>query len=409
MSFRMYDHNQDRADVHRIWEETGWLEEGKETCLDLYVTSGRSLVADIDGSPECLVITHPGTIHYLDEELPFASVSAVTTSAIARKQRLARKLTSLSIAQDVADGAMVVGLGMFEQGYYNTLGFGSGSYENWISFDPAHLTVDVKPRMPHRVVTDDWEKVHASRVASSHGHGSISIAPPQFTRSAMLHGKSAFGLGYFDGPKRGLTHHFWARAENRNSGPYHIAWMTWQTPEQFLEIMGLIKSLGDQVHLVKMREPQGIQLQDLLKQPLKQRYISRKSEFPSTMTADAYWQVRICDLPGCLARTHLSGGDVRFNLSLEDPITAFLDEDAPWHGTGGEYVVMLGEESSAVPGTDNRLPTLSASVGTFTRMWLGIRPPSGLAITDCLSGPPELLSALDRVLYLPTPKLGWDI
>ena len=74
----------------------------------------------------------------------------------------------------------------------------------------------------------------------------------------------------------------------------------------------------------------------------------------------------------------------------------------------GEYIVTLSPESSARPGTDPGLPTLAASVGAFTRMWLGVRPASGLAYTDDLSGPPELLSRLDRVVSLPQPKTEWD-
>jgi hypothetical protein len=41
-------------------------------------------------------------------------------------------------------------------------------------------------------------------------------------------------------------------------------------------------------------------------------------------------------------------------------------------------------------------------------LWLGVRPATGLAVTDELSGPPELLEALDWVLRLPDPKPDWD-
>ena len=46
--------------------------------------------------------------------------------------------------------------------------------------------------------------------------------------------------------------------------------MAYQTGEQFLELMALLRSLGDQVRLVRMNEPPGIQLQDLMIQPFKQ-------------------------------------------------------------------------------------------------------------------------------------------
>ena len=54
------------------------------------------------------------------------------------------------------------------------------------------------------------------------------------------------------------------------------------------------------------------------------------------------------------------------------------------------------------------MPTLTASVGAFTRLWLGVRPATGLAVTDDLDGLPELLSALDEILRLPVPNIGWE-
>jgi len=40
---------------------------------------------------------------------------------------------------------------------------------------------------------------------------------------------------------------------------------------------------------------------------------------------------------------------------------------------------------------------------------MGVRPASGLAVTDSLSGPADLLSSLDHALLLPEPHLGWEI
>lgn len=60
------------------------------------------------------------------------------------------------------------------------------------------------------------------------------------------------------------------------------------------------------------------------------------------MGAAAYWQMRICDLPGCLARTYLPGEEVRFNLKLTDPVEDVPGEDAQWRGVAGDYVVTLG-------------------------------------------------------------------
>ena len=98
---------------------------------------------------------------------------------------------------------------------------------------------------------------------------------------------------------------------------------------------------------------------------------------------------------------------VRFNLCLDDPIERYLN-GGTWRGVGGDYVVTLGGESHAAPGGEVALPTLAASVGAFTRLWLGVRPATGLAVTDDLAGPPDLLAQLDRVLCLPEPKPDWD-
>jgi hypothetical protein len=184
--------------------------------------------------------------------------------------------------------------------------------------------------------------------------------------------------------------------------------MVFQTGEQFLELMALLKGLGDQVAMVSMQEPPGIQLQDLMKQPFKQIRMSSKSEFAAGLTAKAIYQYRICSLTACLERTHLNSEDVRFNLLLTDPIEAYLDAESPWNGASGEYVVSLGNFSGAERGTDDALPVLKASVGAFTRLWLGVRPATGLAVTDELSGPQELLEQLDETLRLPLPVNDWD-
>jgi hypothetical protein len=407
MIFRDYDAERDKEATHRIWHEIDWIDKGEEEALDVYAGCGRAMVAEIDGEAECLVLSGVGTVRYLDEDLSFAGVTGVTTSRVARKQGFASGLTARVIAADAADGALVAGLGMFEQGFYNQLGFGTGTHDRWVKFDPARLRVKVKARVPRRITVDDWEMVHASRLARRRGHGSLILDAPGCTRAEMMWTKKGFGLGYCDGPDGELTHHLWGKADGEH-GPYDVQWMTYQTKEQFLELMALLKNLGDQVHLVEMCEPPGIQLQDLIAQPFKQHTISEKSRFETGTEAWAWWQMRICDLPGCLARTHLRGETVRLNLKLKDPIERFLDADAPWRGVGGDYVVTLGRDSSAEAGADPALLTLSASVGAFTRLWLGVLGAGGLATTDELDGPQELLEALDWSLRLPKPRVDWD-
>ncbi len=407
MRFRDYNPEKDRAAALRIWREVGWLDdEKKEDALARFIACGRAQVAEVNGEAECLVNTAPGTLRYIDQDLPFSGVMGVVTSRVARKRGLAGRLAASTLAQDVAEGVLVAGLGIFEQGFYNQLGFGSGGYEYWFSFDPARLRVDAKARIPRRITKDDWAAMHGSRLARLRGHGSLNFFPGEVTEADVVWTDGGFGLGYY-GPDGELTHHLWCRAKGEH-GPYTVRWMSYQTREQFLELMALLRNLGDQVRLVWVQEPPGVQLHDLIEQPFKQRQISKRSEFESTVRTSAYWQVRMCDLAGCLEQTYLWGDAVRFNLALSDPIERFLDDDAPWRGLSGDYVVTLGPSSGAEAGTDVHLPTLTASVGAFTRLWLGVRPASGLAVTDALSGPPELLEALDWTLRLPDPKPDWD-
>ncbi len=409
MEYRPYNPKKDREAVRRIWRETGWLEKGKEEAMDLFVECGRALVADIAGEPECLVITAPGTVRHLAEDLPLSCVTGVTTSRVARKQGFAGRLTAAAVAQDAVDGALVSALGMFEQGYYDQHGFGTGGYEHWISFVPASLKVTVKPRVPQRITPNDWEAVHAARLQRRRGHGTCNLLPPATTRAEMLWAKNGFGLGYAGDEDGKFSHLFWCDAkDDREHGPYTVQWMVYNSREEFLELLALMKNLGDQVFSLRMREPAGIQLQDLISQPFRHYDLTEKGKYECRVSAHAYWQMRICDLAGCLERTHLPHGGVRFNLQLTDPIERFLDAGAPWRGCGGEYVVTLGKSSGAERGRAEGLPTLKATVNAFTRLWLGVLSATALSYTDDLEAPPELLVALDEVLRLPAPHPDWD-
>ncbi len=411
MEFRDYDGTKDREAIHRIWNEIGWIEPDKERqhkALDWSLDASRTSVALLDGEAECAVMTVPGVIRCLKEDLSFSAVTAVTTSRVARQQGFAMRLLARRVAEDAAEGALVSGLGIFDQGYYNKAGYGNGSYVQQVALDPAQLIVPGGFRPPKRLTADDWEAVHAARLNRRRGHGSVCLSEATLTRSEMAWGDKSFGLGYSDGPQGELTHMLWAGTDNVGSGPYDVSWMAYQTAEQFRELMALLASFGDQVKLVRLKEPPGIQLQDLMKRPFRQHQITGKSRFETGIHCAAYWQMRICDLPGCLALTHLQGPEVRFNLSLRDPIEAYLEDDAPWHGVGGEYVVTVGPVSTAEPGHDAGLPALKATVNAFTRLWLGIRPATGLAFTDDLEGPPDLLEALDAAFRLPSPATDWN-
>lgn len=409
MQHRLYDPERDAAAAHRIWRETGWIkDEIAERAQARILTTGRTLVAELDGEAECLVLSIPGYMRYLQHEVPIAAITAVTTSRVARKQGLAGRLTARTVAQDAMDGAAVSVMDIFEQGFYNRLGYGNGSYEHRLRFDPATLRVPVRARPPKRLTTEDAASMHGALIHRTRGHGSLNLTPIPYLAADMSFNQSNFGLGYFDGKDGALTHFLWAGVDEAH-GPYHIIYMAFQSGAQFLELMALLKGMGDQVFAVNMREPALIQLQDMLEHPFRQRLMTAKSEYATGNMASAYWQARICNVEACLAATYLPGDPLRFNLVLSDPIKRFLEPDTPWQGVAGDYVVTLGPESAARLGMEPGLPTLTASVGAFTRLWLGVRPATGLAITDDLHGPDTLLAALNETLRLPAPHLDWPL
>lgn len=410
MILRPYDAERDRDAVHRIFYEVGWSDRSKEQeeGVDLFLGAGSALVAELHGAAECVAIGAPATYRYQSEDLPLCAITNVATSHVGRRQGLALRLTARLLQQAAGEGALVAALGIFDQGFYDRLGFGTGPYDHWLSFDPATLKVDAPRRVPQRVTLDDWEAIHAARLARPRRHGAISLHPAALTRVEMLYTRSAFGLGYRDGPGGMLSHLIWCGARGMERGPVWVRWLVYHDREQLQELMALLKGLGDQVRLVAMMEPPGMQLQDLIQWPFKQRQITEKSPFEAVARAVAWWQMRILDLPGCLARTHLPGPEVRFTLHLTDPVERYLDAGGPWRGVAGDYVVTLGPASRAERGSDPALPTLTASVNAFTRLWIGVRPATGLALTDDLAGPRDLLDALDAALRLPTPLPGWE-
>jgi len=409
MNFRQYNENKDREAVARIWREVGWIEKKEhEEAMDAVLSSGRTMVAEVNGEAEGMVNTCPGVLRHLEEDVLASIVGGVTTSRVARKQGLASRLTTRTLAEETADGMKVAFLGIFDQGFYNQLGFGNGAYEHWYTFDPADLKIDVNPQIPERLTADDWEAMHSNRMARMQRHGACSIIAPQMTKAEIIWSENGFGLGYRDKETGELTHHFWARTKAIEHGPYTISWMAYQTKEQLFEILALLKNLADQVNSIEMCEPPGIQMQDLLEHPFRSRRITESSKHENTIFSAAYWQARILDLPGCLAQTHLPGSSTRFNLVLTDPIERFLNDASEWRGVAGEYVIELGQESSAVGGSDSKLPTLRASVNAFTRLWLGVQQASVLSWSDDLSGPQDLLERLDKTLCLPTPQVDWD-
>lgn len=410
MNIMPFDADRDREACHRIWSECGWADLSKENevrGMDLVFDSARGWVVHQDGEAECAVFCSRGDIQYLGEPLPFSGVMAVTTSRIGRKQGYAMRLTAHGVAEDAAEGALVSGLGIFEQGYYNRIGFGNGDYSVYARFDPQALNVPACKRPPVRLTEADFEEVHAARLRRMKSHGAVSFDSPSITRQGMLAEPNGFGLGFRDPDSGQLTHFFWAGTKDVEDGPYGVHFYAYETWNQFTELMGLIKNLGDQVRQIELKEPSGIQLSDLIDQPIHQHYSTSGTKRAMGVQALSISQFRMNDVPACLDRTHLRCEEFRFNLRLTDPIEEFLDADARWKGAGGDFIVTLGKSCAAEKGHDSAFPTLEATVNAFSRLWLAVRPASGLAVTDSLSAPGELLDQLDWAFQLPSPKRGW--
>ncbi|MHB9034631.1 MAG: GNAT family N-acetyltransferase, partial [Anaerolineae bacterium] len=291
MELHGYNKARDRDHIIRAWREIGWLRSDTPVeMVDCIMDAGHSWVAEVDGAAEAEAATCPGTVRHLDNELPLTAVTAVSTSFVGRKKGLATHLTALAVANEAAAGALVAGLGMFEQGYYNRLGFGTGAYEQYVSFDPAKLQLRTKARTPRRLVVDDFQMLHEARLTRLHGHGACTLTPAISTKCELVEHPGNSGLGYNDGPNGSLSHFIWFGASDVEHGPYSIRMFVYQSHEQLLELLALLRDLSDQFYGVRMREPFGIQLQDFIQQPFKNYRTTHGSSFETFIHGAAYWQ-----------------------------------------------------------------------------------------------------------------------
>ena len=388
--------------VQRIWKEVGWVDDDSEAAhIEHFFAEGDVRLAEIGGEVACSVSTHSGTFRYKETDLPAQLVSSVTTSWIGRKQGFAQQLTAEALAAGAESGAAISLLGMFEQGFYNRLGFGSGPYEYIARFDPGMLRVDAGFRPPIRFSAGDYSEVAAALRSRRLSHGGFTLDSDQYVR-AELGWSSKLALGYRDDSGR-LTH-FMTGETKGESGPYSIGFFSYESTDQLMELLALLQGLGDQVRSVSLAEPPEVQIQDLLAHPNRHKIITKGTDFEVGIRATAWWQARMLDVGACVAARHWDGPPVRFNLRLHDPVVDVANTD--WPGVGGTYVVEIGEESSAVPGEAAGVPTLRSTINAFTRMWMGARSATSLALTEEFDGPASLLADLDHALRLPTPRPG---
>jgi hypothetical protein len=412
-AIRRYDPDVERADLLRVWKETGWFprsDDAKVNTMADFAGETDTWVGTLNETIEAIVVNTNGQVLYDREDLPFTGVMTVAVGRPARKMGVAGKITAHAVSEAARGGAAVVGLGCFEQGYYDRLGFGTGAYRTWVSFDPTTLKTRVKARVPRRISPDEWPALHAARRQRRRVHGGLNLDLPITGRTGLVPVSHPVILGYDDGPDGALSHYVvMGNAPNPDAGPYEVLYLCWETAAQFDELIALLRAQGDQMRGMTVLEPPGVQWQDLLTEPHRHFMITAGSGFAGGIRSIGDRQLRIVDLERCIAGVKHSGPAVDFVLELTDPIERFFDASDPWRGIGGVYTVSLSEESRVCEGSDAGLPVLRASVGAFSRMWFGVKPASGLALTDDLDGAPTLIQDLDRVFRLPAPEFDWFI
>ncbi len=410
MTIRPLELKQDFAAVRRIWEEIGWIDRNDDDdakYLRKFLKGSRTLAAELAGAVECTVSSCDGTILHQQAELSMAVIAAVTTSTVARKQGLASQLTARVVAQEAESGMATAALGMFEQGYYSRLGFGTGPYERFVKLNPALINIDVDFRPPLRLTQKHAADLYQALMQRWRGHGGTQLASVKLVEAEMGWTEEPLGLGYRDEEGK-LTHFVWGRCKGEY-GPFHIHALAYQNRQQLLELMALLRSLGDQIVLVTLFEPQHVQLQDLIRQPFRNQRKTEGGKYEEGIKAEAWWQLRINDLATCIAATHLSNhSTLSLNLTLDDPIRHHLDSSQPWQGISGEYTLHLGQECKVSAGHSKKLPQLNASVGGFSRLWLGAASATRLATSGDVTAADDLIENLDRVFLLPTPATGWQ-
>ncbi len=399
---RWFDRARDLDAVKRIWREVGWAEDrDDELAMEDFFSIGSTLTGVIDGEAECAVHTTPGLIRLDQTDLNLCAVTAVTTSRIGRKRRFAQRLTATQLACGAEAGAAVSALGMFEQGFYDRVGFGAGSYQNVITFDPATLTVDVPLGTPVRLDTDDWRDMHGAVCRRARVHGGVVLHPAEVMAFETMVTENGFGLGFRDDDDT-LTHFMWCETKSPEFGPLRVTVIAYETPAQMMELLAMLRSLGDQIRSVEITEPAHIQLQDWLDKPFRSRGVSRNSVHAGSHRAPSWWQLRILDVPACVAALSAAREVPPFRLQLSDPASDVLA--GAWPGVSGTYTVRLGEASEAKLEDQAKLPTVVASVNAFSGLVFGIAPASVLALADDFAAPEDLVAQLDRGICLPPAR-----
>lgn len=395
----------DLVAIKKIWREIGWADSTSvEAGLEISYAVGHTSVATLKGEVECAVQTVPGHMRLHQSDLSLCVVAAVTTSRVARGLSLAQKLTVRELAKAADRGDAVAALGMFDQGFYDKVGFGTGAYHNEFAFDPATLAVDRELTTPRRLAVADFAEMHRILMARPRNHGAVTIGSAEFFHADIAMKEDGFGLGFVTDDC--LSHFVWITGKSAH-GPYRVEWLGYQNGEQLLDLLALLKSLSDQLYSVRMMEPPEIQLQSLLRRPFRSQAIAKEGKFLAEQEAYAWYQLRILDVAQCMAAVVWPGAPLRFQLALHDPVQTLLGDHSGWQGVQGDYVIELAATSSARRGVETGLPVLDCSVGALSRLLWGVTPASSLCLTDNMRADKQLLSKLDRV-FTERPHPFWD-
>lgn len=394
-----------------IWMDVGWLMQGQEELANLWFDSADALVGEHDNEAVALGLAHSGTFCHTahSQDLSFCAISAVTVAFHGRKLGFAGTLTAELLAWGAERGEVFAGLGMFEQGFYDRLGFANFPYTRIAEFRPSELILSGSfSSDPVRLSKQNWQEIHQSRINRLRFHGSVNLAPV-ITRADMEINKKTFAIG-FRNTNGEMTHHYVVRSVRGEHGPMSIIWMAFQTQLQFKDILLSIKSFGDQIDIVSLQEPSGIQFQSLLRKPISTNRQSANSAGHKAGIRTGSWsQGRILDVEKCINGMNCVGKECNFNLILTDPIEKYLDSSLEWRGCGGEYTIRFSSQSNVKRGITEGLPVMKCSVNTFSKLWTGTVKASMLPYTDQITAPSSLLEKLDKTLSLPEPFFDWNL
>ncbi len=414
-----FEYDRDMDDILRVWTETGWFdgEDRPERFIKQFfeANDGRSVVARLNGHTESVVHRSLGSMHYDDTQVSLGGVTAVTTSRIARRLRMASRLTARTVAHLGDEGVAVAALGMFEQGFYDRVGFAAGSYENRVQVYPGDLDIPVPYRTPERLdLDDDLEEIHAAIVDRMPWHGGIAVGGERLSQAGAQIDDQPTLFGY---RTDGTLSHFLMLEMKGENGPDRVLGMAYQTKYQCLELLRLIQEWGDQVDSIRFVEPVWLKAQEFMRQPGREYRRTKGTAHEMHIDADAWWQARIVDLDACVRAMRPAGREFSIAVEVDDPIQDHLVDSGyagSWQPLSGLWRLTFGPNAGAerlAPDTANDTPAdLVTTVNALTQWWLGVTSADTLAVVGAFEAKPDVIDQLDDLTaHLPTPQLGWDI